>query len=169
MLLIHGIYHLGKKRVACRNAYCTTCKDAQFFEGRKSLMIFHIFFIPLLPLWLVVRFFCTRCGEQLDSARPSRSWLLAVGAFIGLLIAFVGVFGLIMGDEIESEIVCVAFGLCLAGGLIWTIRRGNHKAYVSGKKSVNPLRGDICPYCNSSLFAKITPHCHVCKVDIITK
>jgi hypothetical protein len=132
-------------------------------------MILHVFFIPLLPLWIIVRFFCTRCGEQLDSERPSSPWLLAVGAFFGLLIAFVGVVGLIMQDDIEAGIGLVAFGLFLTGGLIWAIRRGNHKAYVAAKKSVNPLRSDICPYCKAALFAKITPHCHVCGVDIITK
>lgn len=169
MLLVHGIYHLGKKRVSCRNAYCTTCKDAQFFESRRSLMILHIFFIPLLPLWIIVRFFCTQCCEQIDSERPSSPWLLAVGAFFGLLIAFIGVVGLIMQNEIEAGIGCVAFGLLVTGGLVWMIRRGNHKAYVSAKKSVDPLIGDICPYCKAHLFPKIKPHCQMCKVDIITK
>src|SRR5688500_2963005 len=108
--MLHGTYYFGRKRVACRNAYCTTCHNPRFAEGLRSIVVLHIAFIPLLPIGTIVRWFCAECRNEIDARRPSRPWILSAGVFFGLLMTFVGVMVLIEGKERESAIGCLIFG-----------------------------------------------------------
>jgi len=155
--------------VACRNAYCTTCRTSRFAEGLRSLVVLHIAFIPLIPIGTIVRWFCTECCKEIDARRPSRPWILSAGVFFGLLMTFVGVMVLVEGKERESAIGCLVFGPLMVIGLIYMIRKQDYRGYVTAQQAVEPLRGDRCPYCASSLFAARKPHCHACKVDIVTQ
>lgn len=167
--MIHGTYHFGRKRVACRNAYCTTCRDARFVEGFRSWVVVHVGFIPILPIATTVRWFCPTCQNQIDARRPSRPLILVAGAFFGLLMSFVGIMILLDGQEKEAGIGCLVGGPLMAGGLIYLIRKQDYESYSEAKRAVEPLSGDHCPYCKNPVFMANTPHCHSCRVDIITK
>jgi hypothetical protein len=167
--MIRGTYYFGKKRVACRNAYCTTCHTSRFAEGFRSLVVLHIGFVPLIPIGTSVRWFCTTCRREIDARRPSRPWILSAGIFFGLLMTFVGTMVLREGQEREAALGCLVFGPLLVIGLIYMIRKQDYRSYTSAQEAVEPLNGDSCPYCASPLFAAKTPHCHACKVDILSQ
>jgi uncharacterized paraquat-inducible protein A len=167
--LIHGTYNFGNRLVACRNAYCTTCQSSRFADGRRSLVVLHIAFIPVLPIATTVRWFCSSCRNEIDARRPSRPWILIAGALFGLLMTFVGVMVLREGVEKEAAYGCLLFGPLLVIGLIYLIRKQNYRIYLSARDDVEPLSGDHCPYCTSPLFAADKPHCHSCKIDIYTQ
>jgi hypothetical protein len=167
--MVHGTYHIGRKRVSCRNAYCTTCRAPRFTEGRRSFVVLHLFFIPILPVAAVVRWFCHTCGNEIDARRPSRPWILVAGAGIGLLMTFAGVMVVVDGHEVVSGLGCLILGPLLVIGLIHLIRKQDYRGYVASQEQVPPLPGDHCPYCAAPVFAAETPHCHACKVDILTK
>jgi hypothetical protein len=167
--MIHGHYYLGKKRVACRNAYCTTCHAARFAEGRRSLVILHLNFVPILPIGTIVRWFCSACKGEVDAHRPSRPWILIAGIFFGLLITFVAVMTLIEGKEKEPPWGGLLLGPLIVVGLGYMIGRQDYKGYLAGQQTVTPLKGDRCPYCGLPLVAAKTPRCRACKIKIITK
>lgn len=155
--------------MACRNAYCTTCRSPKFAEGLRSLVVLHIVFVPLLPIGTLVRWFCAECKKEIDARRPSRPWILTAGVFFGLLMTFVGVMGLIEGKERESAIDLLVFGPLMVVGLVYMIRKQDYGGYVTALETVEPLRDDRCPYCASPLFSSRRPHCHACKVEIVTQ
>ena len=168
-LMIHGTYYFGKKRVACRNAYCTNCQAPRFAEGFKSLVVLHLCFIPILPIATTVRWFCSTCRGEIDARRPSRPWILVAGVFFGLLMSFVGVMVLLEGHEKESALGCLIFGPLMVIGLVYMLRKQDYRRYVTSQETVPPLSADHCPYCEAAVFAAKTPHCHTCRVDIITE
>ena len=167
--MVHGTYYFGRKRVSCRNCYCTTCGEPRFAEGRKSLVVLHFFFVPILPVAMVVRWFCNTCGNEIDARRPSRPWILVAGALFGLLMTFVGVMMMIDVHERESGLGCLIFGPLMVIGLIFMIRKQDYRGYIVSQEKVPPLKADRCPYCKAPVFAAETPHCHSCNVDILTR
>jgi hypothetical protein len=167
--MVHGVYYFRRKRVACRNAYCTTCRAPRFAEGLKSLVVLHLFFIPILPLGTAIRWFCSTCRREIDARRPSRPWILVAGVFFGLLMTFGGIMVMIDGHEWEAALGCMIFGPLLAIGLIYMIKKQNYRGYVGAQKAVPPLKADCCPYCEEPVFPAETSHCYACKVDILTK
>ena len=167
--MIHGTYLFGRKRVACRNAYCTNCKAARFAEGFRSLVVLHLCFIPVLPIATRVRWFCTSCQKEIDARRPSRPWILGAGVFCGFVITFLGVVLLLDGNEKETWLGCIIFGPLMVAGLIYMLRKQAYRSYVVAQEVVPPLLGDHCPYCRQPVFSGVTPRCHTCRVDIITR
>lgn len=165
--MFYGIYHFGKKRVACRNGYCVTCARTRLFEGRRSVMVFHLAFIPLLPFAVRVRYFCRYCDERLGSRRPSRRVFLIAGLACGLMFTVIGLKWLFQGAEAGSGVT--TFGVLLVSGLYYLLRKQRYVTYDAGVASVVPLPADACPYCGAALFASTKPRCHDCKVRIVTK
>ncbi|HEY4249245.1 MAG TPA: DUF4240 domain-containing protein [Lacunisphaera sp.] len=167
--MLHGTYYFGRKRVACRNAYCTTCRAPRFAEGFRSLVVLHVFFIPFLPIATTVRWFCSTCKKEIDAKRPSRPWILITGILFGLFMTFIGVMMLFDRHEKETALGALIFGPLMVIGLAYMIRKQDYRGYIGAQENVPPLPGDHCPYCKAPVFAAKTPHCHACKVDIITK
>ena len=167
--MVHGTYYFGRKRVACRNAYCTTCRGPRFAEGLKSLVVLHVCFIPFLPIATTVRWFCSTCQNEIDARRPSRPWILIAGVLFGLLMTFAGVMVMLDGHEKETALGMLVFGPLMVIGLVYMIRKQDYRGYVAYQEKVPGLNGEHCPYCKAAVFAAEMPHCHSCKVDIITK
>jgi hypothetical protein len=167
-MVIHGTYRFGKKLVACRNTYCTTCKAPVFAEGFRSILVLHIFFIPILPFGTDVRWYCTRCKREADAGRPSRPFILVAGILCGLLLVFIGVMIALQANDPTGYWVSL-FGSLMTAGLAFLIRKQDYGTFLSSSKAVTPLAGDFCPYCREPLFAKVTPRCHTCRINIMTR
>lgn len=166
--MIHGIYHFGSKRTACRNDYCTVCLAPTFAEGRRSLVVLHFVFVPLIPLGLYTRWFCTACGKETDAKRPNRKGILISGIVFGALMTFVGATMLVVEHKPEGW-VGVAMGVVLMIALAVALKSQNYDFYLTAKRAVVPLRGDVCPYCHEPVLTGITPRCHACNVKIMTQ
>lgn len=167
--MIHGHYYFGRKRVACRNAYCTVCKGSRFAEGLKSLVVLHLWFIPLLPIGTEIRWFCSTCHREIDVRRPSRPFILVAGIFFGIVLTFIGVMIFIEADQKEVGPACLVIGPMMVGGLAYILRTQDYKGFVAATHAVEPLDGDYCPYCKSPVRPTSPPHCQSCHVDIIAK
>jgi hypothetical protein len=67
MIHIHyGRYRLLSRRVGYRADYCLTCDSPRIAEQYRTLDLFHIYFVPLLPLGLWRHWHC-------QSAAPTRT------------------------------------------------------------------------------------------------
>jgi len=166
--MIHGIYHFGKKRTACRNDYCTVCQAPTFAEGRRSLVMLHLIFVPLIPLGLHTRWFCTRCGNQTEAKRPSRKGIMVAGIVFGCFLTL-GSTILLIVERNPRNLLGMGMGAGLILVLVSGIKRQNYDAYLAAKRSVVPLRGDTCPFCHEAVLPAIEPRCHACDVKIVTK
>jgi hypothetical protein len=168
-MIHYGVYRFGRKRVACRNAYCTTCDSSQFAEGYRSILVMHVFWIPLLPIGTDVSWFCARCGNTTDAKRPSRPFVLIAGMLCGVLLMFVGIMiGMTTVDGWNVGGGVALFGTTMAAGLFYLIKKQNYGRYAEAIRVVTPLSGESCPYCKTPLFAKLQPRCDSCRVNILT-
>lgn len=109
--MIHGTYHVGNRRVSCRAVYCTTCKSPQLAEGRKSLVILHIAFIPLAPIGTTVRWFCRSCHREADARRPSRPVILLAGVAFSVGMMLLGVSMFFNHEKTDDALGCLVLGL----------------------------------------------------------
>jgi len=167
--VLHGHYHLGSWRSAFRNRYCTTCQTQVLAEGRRSIIVLHFCWIPILPIGTIVRWFCFRCGHEVDARRPSRTWILIAGVVFAVFLTFLGTTMLTDAAMRPAGIGALLFSPILATLLIRAIRRQNYDRYVTASKSVIPLDGRNCPVCGTALFASARPRCHTCRADVITQ
>jgi hypothetical protein len=78
MLLLHGHYKLFRRRVAVRNVWCTVCKEPRLAIGIRSIVVIHLFWIPILPIARVTDWACATCGknpkENLSVRPASMRW-----------------------------------------------------------------------------------------------
>lgn len=165
--MIHGTYKVGRKRVACRNAYCVTCGKPRFTECFRSWLILHVFFIPILPVGIIRRWFCSSCRNEVDAGRPSRPFILLAGVVTCCVMAFVGVMMMLNGVGRDFSIGFIFIWGVLAVTFATMRKKQAYRDYIASVVNVEPLRTDQCPYCQSLLLAKATPRCHHCKVDLM--
>jgi hypothetical protein len=168
--MIHaGLYYFGRKRVACRNDYCTVCREPTLAEGRRSLVVLHVFFVPLLPLGVRTRWFCIVCGRQTNAKRPSHRGILIAGIVFGAFMAFSGVITWLETREPLMGWPMIGLGGAMVGGLTWMICTQNYQAYQQWKKDIPPLSSDACPYCHRPLaHVGRSVRCEACDVRIVT-
>jgi hypothetical protein len=62
LIILQGVYSLGKKIVAYRNDVCLTCAGPRRIYGLRSFRIYHIFFLPLIPLGFGRIWRCSVCS-----------------------------------------------------------------------------------------------------------
>ncbi len=167
-MTIYGWYHFGEKRVSCKSAYCSECGVPSVVEGRKSFVWVHLFFVPLLPVARVTRWFCTGCGEEPNRNRPSRPCLLMAGIPAALVMVLVGVAFLIGDGASEDGLGLLLFGAVLLILVVWSLRSNRSADYRAATLAVRPLDGSSCPLCGLLLPPGREPHCPKCDVAIIT-
>ena len=163
-----GTYHFGNKLVACRNAYCTTCEAPRFCEGRRSIIVLSVFYIPLLPIAKRTRWFCAESGHFIDAHRPNHRFILRAGVFFGIVLTAIG---LMVGIETEQRGVavgCMVCGPMMVAGLVYLLRRGDYEQYMSVCRAVEPLNTGHCPYCGRPTTTGRIPRCHSCRVNILS-
>ena len=166
--MIHGIYHFGKKRTACRNDYCTVCQAPTLAEGRRSFVMLHFLFVPVIPMGFHTRWFCTTCGMETIAKQPNRPALLIVGVVFGVFMMVVGT-TMLLAEGDPAGWLGVGMGMIVVFSLLVGVKRQKYDAYLAAKRAVVPLRGDECPFCHAPVLASITPRCHACQVRIATQ
>ncbi len=63
VLVVYGWYNFLKKRIGYKIDYCDTCKDFTQCDVIRFLCVFHIYWIPILPLGIYRATTCHACGK----------------------------------------------------------------------------------------------------------
>ncbi len=167
--MIHGIYHFGSKRVACRNDYCPTCGTACLAEGRRSYQVLHLFFVPVLHLGHTVRWFCPTCDRPTNQ-RPLEPFILLGGAIVGVLFAILGLIILFSASDHFTGLIVTTCGSLLA---ILTLRLLiQQNCYASSNRDlpeILPLPQAHCPYCHARTTPDQPPRCSTCAITLETR
>jgi hypothetical protein len=163
------IFYVGKKRVACRNGYCTVCQKLRLTEGFRSLAFLQINLIPLIPLGVRTRWICSVCRKDPEAKRPSKAGILIAGVAAGALFMFIA---LMIGleDKNPDAVWSGLIGLVIASGSIYLLRSHSQarRVYAAASIRVPPLATDVCPYCHNPLLPRNPPKCQLCNVRILT-
>ena len=185
MIFLHGHYKFFRRRAAVRHVWCTVCKQPRLAVGHRSLLVIHLFWIPVLPVARVTDWSCASCGNNPKAnltARPSamRRTLVLAGV---LLVAGLWVLAetfLNRRDPLGGSDTSVADGfaggvtLLIMGGIFGfmarrQLRRTAELGFDDGKTEVAPLSGDSCPLCGDLMLTRDNPRCERCQVDIQTR
>ena len=64
MITITGRYRFFPKPVAFRNDFCLRCDEQTIALSERTFDVLHFFWIPILPVGLWRRWFCSQCGYK---------------------------------------------------------------------------------------------------------
>jgi ribosomal protein S27AE len=170
LFILRGVYNLGRKIVAYRNDVCLTCAAPRRIYGLRAFRIFHIFFVPLIPLGFSRIWRCSVC--KLDPR-------LNTGAEIGgawLWCIFFGIISVTGWLDAQSYPMQALFFLAYIWlvflFLLWqavsiTRRYRSIPVFVLEHKlrELKPADEKFCPFCGSAFMDGHRVFCSHCGVE----
>jgi len=167
MLIIHGVYHWSPKRIAFRRDYCRRCEAGTLAVLVRTIDVFHVFWLPLLPLGVWSRWLCVRCGENPHAAARTRLGFKV--ALVGLLLLFnLAAWLTPTGTSSDLEVLLTRAVTLLLLILViwWAARHRPEPAFAARLATVPPYDGWECPLCGGQLL-QVPPRiqCPSCKAE----
>jgi len=154
MLLIHGRYHWARTVLAFRNDYCLTCRAPRMAFLHRTFDVFHLFWIPILPLGFWQRWHCGVCGA--DPHRPVSTRV----AFRWLGVALLALFAVVtwapdVARDIPDPMLRLALRLGMAAVVpiaAWFAARSAPPEDLREKlRGITANRDGTCPRCGTTL------------------
>jgi ribosomal protein S27AE len=154
MLLIHGRYFWGRTLLAFRNDYCLTCKAPRLAYLHRTFDVFHIFWIPVLPLGFWKRWHCGTCGNNPHARVTTSVALKWVGVVLLALFAAVTWVPDVQRD-IPDPILRLALRLGMIAAVLiaaWLAARSRPPENLREKlRGIQANRDGTCPRCGTAL------------------
>jgi hypothetical protein len=155
MFIITGTYNWRPRLVAFRRDYCRRCQDETLAIAHRSVDVFHVFWIPVLPLGIWTRWRCNRCGRNphdwIGVRRPVRILLLITLALITALLWIMPI-----EEPAEAAFTWTARGLgsfATLAALWWSIYYKPEGPWRTRLAAVRPHAEPDCPLCGGRLLA----------------
>ena len=152
MYIVTGIYRYRPRRLAFRNDFCLRCNAYRVSFQQRAFEVFHLYWIPLLPLGFRERWYCTMCGYEphvnVKTRRPFK--------WIGLvLLILTGVLFWLEPVDPDMRIfmwICRIAAPPGAALLLWHLLRGKKDPSLKARLAVLlPASDTICPFCHAEL------------------
>lgn len=167
MFVVQGVDRWAPRRRAFRQNYCRHCEAPRIAVEVRTLDVFHLFWIPILPLGFWRRWFCSVCGRP--PHRPPRTRRGFKWAGVVLLAMALATFWLAPLEEWDPELEWqvlwlgrVATAVALPW-LLWNVMRApRDTSYRKAVRSLEPIRSTSCPFCSRSLVLGGTWTCTSC-------
>ena len=170
MIVLYGIRKWKSKVVAYRNDFCLSCEEPRRAHQIRSIKALHLFFIPVLPLYLWWHWECSECGQPPHRDPQPRS-RRRIPKFLSL---FSGMFALVVWVSPGSEtgnspaanwalriVLTIAFAVSL-----WYMLKPTSNVRLSEKlKEVQPDEGNFCPLCQAPLILGDGWRCSGCGAE----
>lgn|SRR6185437_13983227 len=164
MLIVHGTYRLKPKRLAFRNDYCLSCGQPRRSVLIRTFDVWHIFWIPLLPLGFWKRWICMSCARRPHVSSKTRRPFKWLGLLVLLVIAAAfwaaptafGAWGwaLRIGAPLGATLV-----------LVHLLRTPKDPSLAERLITIQPASDTICPFCGAHLLMLASGcSCPVCGV-----
>jgi hypothetical protein len=179
MMLIWGRYFFGKTRVGVKRDYCNGCKSEVVAMQVRTFDMLHLFFIPLIPLGFVKRWYCTQCGldprVRFGVSSGVIKFALAAAGLV-LALASYGIWSVTLGPD-DPILLTYALRLVLPAGLAALIyygfiRKPTRPSDPNNERlrmAVVPLDTNECYFCHTPLpKGFVHPVCTGCGVQTFT-
>lgn len=141
------------KRVAFRNDYCLSCELPRRSVLMRTLDVFHVYWVPVLPLGFWKRWTCTRCGRQPHVNRKTRRSFKWAGLMVLLFLS-----ALSWAAPVAPDLVVVTWGFRIGaplGALLvlaHLLRTPTDLSLTQRLASIGPATDTICPFCGTQLI-----------------
>jgi hypothetical protein len=167
-----GTYHIGKKVVAFRNGYCVSCAATRRIDGIQAFKIFHLLFVPLVPLGFARIWRCSVCHYN-----PNADLRVGLAGkwFWALLFGIVSVTGWFetkpnpKTDWLILVGLWMIFALLLWHAVFMTRRYEAIRTATRKDGYKNPADETVCPFCGSMFMLGERVICQYCGVERIAK
>lgn len=164
MLLIHGMYHWKPKAVAFRNDYCLGCRAPRRSVQVRTFDVIHIYWIPLLPVGLWKRWYCSICKGDPHAHPGTRRTFKWIG--LAILVILSVVFWMVpMNDPGFSKEMWI-FRIAAPAVAIWTLidllRTPKDISLKEKLAAVMPAADTMCPTCAVPLVVGDKWRCPLC-------
>lgn len=155
MLIIHGRYRWQRKIIAFRNDFCRNCAAPRMALQHRTFDVFHLFWIPILPLGHWSRWHCRSCGyltHEVTRTRAFFRWALtAVLAPIGLVGWLLSPSGR-TDDDIVMWIMRIGGVGLTALAARWALRSRAEPRFDDEVRRIPPNTDTQCPLCHVPLI-----------------
>ena len=171
MLIIHGKYRFGRRKIGARKDFCNACQRECLSELWRSFDCGHIFWIPLLPLGFRERWCCTLCHRIPRARYRTGKPMLVAGLIASAFFLAAMSMSKPKPGEMDANFLWGArifFLLAFLGLLYFVLKRGPAVPEADRRKADVPLSTKRCIYCGGPLTGKPHLHCPACQVRICT-
>ena len=153
LIHIHGMYHFLPKRVAFRNDYCLSCNLPRRSVLIRTFDMWHVFWVPVLPLGFWRRWICTSCNRQPHVNRKTRRSFKWAGFVVLLFLSAAFWVAPVAPDFVAGA---WAFRIGAAVGallvLVHLLRTPKDPSVKERLASIGPTTDTICPFCGTQLL-----------------
>ena len=167
MIVFHGIYQFGPKRIAFRNYYCLSCGQPCRSVQIRTFDALHLFWIPLLPLGFYKRWRCTTCG-RLPHVHPGTRRGFKWAGLVVLLVVAASFWAVDLPSDalIFGWVVRAAAPLGAILTLIHLLRSPKDSSLKEKLAAIAPASDTACPFCGSALLS-LASQCYCPTCDIV--
>ena len=150
MLVIHGAYQWARKLVAYRSDYCVGCAAERVAFQHRTFDVYHIFWVPILPLGFWRRWHCSACGRDPHASPRTRRSFKAAG--VAILVLMSASAWAVSPDEKPDDAVFIWVmrlgGPVAAVWALWATLRSPTEVNLKERlRSVQPIVAVDCPIC----------------------
>jgi hypothetical protein len=166
-MLIEGVYHWRPKPVAFRNDYCIPCATERVAIQVRTIDVWHVFWIPLVPLGAYRRWWCLECGRRPDLSRTARRSIKILLAVVLAGLASLTWFAPARASDKDALITVWAMRLVFSSLLlatVWWAARGSDDVERRKRLPHQPSEATECPLCKVSLQLTDPPKCVKCGI-----
>jgi hypothetical protein len=164
-MLIHGTYHWQPTRIAFRADYCRSCQGSRLSVLIRTIDVLHIFWIPILPLGMWSRWFCTSCGQRPHQSTRTRRGFKVAGAIALALYSAVFWMSRPDADDRIVWLLRIVFPLLTFLLIASALRQPLEPDLQAQLAGVAEFQGWICPLCGGELIKVPNLHCTRCHAD----
>jgi hypothetical protein len=168
MLIIHGVYHWRPRPVAFRNDYCISCRRECVAICVRTIDVWHVFWIPVVPVGVFRRWWCQACGNRPDLSRTARRSIKVLLAVVLTLLTaplwFLAVQSEKRSDEGFTWLVIVVLSVLAVAAWWWVSRGSDDVERRSHLARIPPSRETECPMCGISLQLTEPARCIRCGI-----
>lgn len=165
--MIHGIYRWSPQSVAYKNSYCLRCAAPRLVVQVRTFDAFHIVFVPVLPLGLRKRWFCSVCENRPHFRYNTikKLWW-AAGTSVPAAAAFT--FWSIPPDPAEPSYIWMCRLVMTAAAalaFVFAWRLPFDPSLEEKLETIRPTTDLNCPFCKVRLASSPKWHCPKCKIE----
>jgi len=165
-LPLEGVRSYRRQLVAYRNDFCISCNAPRLAHQVRSFKIYHLYYIPIVPLGFWREWECSECGRD-PHAYPGTPrnlrWMMVLFA---AFFAITGVIASFDGQDSAMTKWLMRLGLpALFFIVLWfAFRNKPDRALREKLRALNADHNDTCALCSGTLVLDQGWRCSQCSV-----
>ena len=172
MFIRHGIYYWRRRIVAFRNDYCLACEAPRRTVQMRAFHVWHVFWIPLLPLGFWNRWVCATCFRFPHRNVKTRFGFKLAGLFILLLLGTI--FWAMPVDPDDRAMwwtIRIGAPIALLISVLYMTMKPEGLPLKDKLRLIAPATDTVCPICGAQMLTISSqvrcPNCGAVRTQLV--